>query len=73
MCRCTGRRSLVNNGEWRIDVENPATGIRAGNVHLKIEGNKYFYNPETGLFYTRKADTDTYLPVSATKIKTFYV
>ena len=50
-------------------MENPAPGIRAGNVHLKIEGNKYFYNPKTGFFYTRKTDKDMYLPVSATKNK----
>jgi hypothetical protein len=39
------------SGKERIDVENPAPGVRAGQVHYQDNsGAKYYYQPLTGKF-----------------------
>jgi filamentous hemagglutinin len=39
------------SGKERIDVENPAPGVRAGQVHYQDNsGAKYYYQPQTGKF-----------------------
>src|SRR5699024_6635969 len=39
------------NGKERIDVENPASGKRAGQIHYQDEqGNKYYYDPISQTF-----------------------
>lgn len=39
------------NGKERIDVENPAPGVRAGQVHYQDNsGAKYYYQPQAGKF-----------------------
>jgi len=34
----------------RLDVENPDPGGRPGQIHLQVDGEKYLYDPDTGLF-----------------------
>ena len=34
----------------RIDVENPAPGVRPGQIHFQQGGNKHLYDPATGSF-----------------------
>lgn len=42
-------------GRARIDVENAAPGVRAGQVHYQDNGgNKYYYDPNTQLFFSQK-------------------
>jgi hypothetical protein len=44
-------RTLMQNSDFHIDVENPNPGGRAGQLHLQdYSGNKYQYNFETGQF-----------------------
>ena len=44
-------RTLMQNEEYHIDVENPNPGVRAGQLHLQdYVGNKYQYNFEAGEF-----------------------
>jgi hypothetical protein len=44
-------RTLMQNEDFHIDVENPNPGVRAGQLHLQdYVGNKYQYNFETGEF-----------------------
>jgi hypothetical protein len=44
-------RTLLQNADFHIDVENPNPGVRAGQLHLQdYAGNKYQYNFETGEF-----------------------
>jgi RHS repeat-associated protein len=44
-------RTLMQNSDFHIDVENPNPGVRAGQLHLQdYSGNKYQYNFETGQF-----------------------
>lgn len=45
----TSKTLLRDTGQgYRIDVENPAPGVRAGQLHLQAGGNKYIYNYGTG-------------------------
>ena len=44
-------KTLMQNDSFHIDVENPAPGVRPGQLHLQdYAGNKYQYNFETGKF-----------------------
>ncbi|WP_051901833.1 putative T7SS-secreted protein [Streptomyces xanthophaeus] len=46
-------KTLWNHGQYRIDVENPDPGGRAGQLHFQDQGNKgakYQYDFETGKF-----------------------
>jgi hypothetical protein len=44
-------RTLVQTETFRIDVENPAPGRRAGQLHLQDSaGNKYLYDFEADEF-----------------------
>ncbi len=46
------------NGKSRIDVENPAPGKRAGQLHYQDNvGNKYYYDPNTKVFFDQKTKT----------------
>jgi RHS repeat-associated protein len=47
----TSKTLTPGNRAYRIDVENPAPGVRPGQVHLQDSaGGKYLYNFETGAF-----------------------
>jgi hypothetical protein len=47
----TVSKTLMQNEDFHIDVENPAPGVRDGQLHLQdYAGNKYQYNFETGQF-----------------------
>ena len=40
-----------NDNEYRIDVENPAPGVRPGQIHLHTpDGGKYLYDLKTNTF-----------------------
>ncbi|MDR0183479.1 DUF6862 domain-containing protein [Lysobacter arvi] len=42
-------------GKERIDVENPAPGVRAGQIHYQDNaGNKYYYDPNSKVFFDKK-------------------
>jgi len=44
-------KTLLTRSKYRIDVENPAPGSRAGQIHLQTpSGQKVLYNFETGQF-----------------------
>jgi hypothetical protein len=44
-------RTLTQNQDFHIDVENPNPGVRPGQLHLQdYAGNKYQYNFDTGQF-----------------------
>ncbi|MET3516420.1 filamentous hemagglutinin [Pseudacidovorax sp. 1753] len=43
-------RTTYNNSGVRIDIENPAPGQRAGQIHIQLDGEKYYFNSNTGLF-----------------------
>jgi hypothetical protein len=44
-------QTLLQTDEFHIDVENPAPGVRPGQLHLQdYNGNKYLYDFETGQF-----------------------
>ncbi|MFJ4202506.1 putative T7SS-secreted protein [Streptomyces sviceus] len=46
-------KTMWNHGQYRIDVENPNPGQRAGQLHFQDQANltaKYQYNFETGKF-----------------------
>lgn len=44
-------RTLIQTDAFRIDVENPAPGIRPGQLHLQDDaGNKYLYDFDTEQF-----------------------
>ncbi|WP_078851930.1 putative T7SS-secreted protein [Streptomyces sp. NRRL B-3229] len=46
-------KTMWNHGQYRIDVENPNPGQRAGQMHFQDQANlaaKYQYNFETGKF-----------------------
>src|SRR5262249_24003521 len=44
-------RTLMYSENYRIDVENPAPGVRPGQLHLQDSaGNKYQYNFATNQF-----------------------
>jgi hypothetical protein len=44
-------RTLMQNEDYHVDVENPNPGVRAGQLHLQdYVRNKYQYNFETGEF-----------------------
>lgn len=41
----------MQNKDFHIDVENPAPGVRPGQLHFQdYSGNKYLYNFKTGQF-----------------------
>ncbi len=47
----TVSKTLMKNSNYHIDVENPAPGRRAGQLHLQdYAGNKYQYDVATGRF-----------------------
>jgi Pretoxin HINT domain len=47
----TSKTLTPGNRGYRIDVENPAPGVRPGQLHLQdAAGGKYLYNFETGEF-----------------------
>jgi Pre-toxin TG len=47
----TTSTTLLETNKFHIDVENPAPGVRPGQLHLQdYSGNKYLYNFETGEF-----------------------
>lgn len=47
----TSKTLTPPNRSYRIDVENPAPGVRPGQLHLQdAAGGKYLYNFETGVF-----------------------
>ncbi|OOS03860.1 filamentous hemagglutinin [Moraxella cuniculi DSM 21768] len=49
----------------RIDVENPAPGVRAGQIHYQDANNKkYYYNPKDDKFYVGKIDDGVLAPKS---------
>lgn len=51
----TSKTLLCDTGQgYRIDVENPAPGLRAGQLHLQAGDNKYLYVFGTGK-WTRTA------------------
>jgi Pretoxin HINT domain len=37
-------KTLLDNGTYHIDVENPAPGVRAGQLHLQYGDEKYLYD-----------------------------
>ena len=41
-------RTLWESEGYRIDVEDPAPGVRAGQIHLQKGGVKYMYDFENG-------------------------
>jgi hypothetical protein len=44
-------RTLLQTETFRIDVENPAPGVRPGQLHLQDDtGNKYLYDFEAEEF-----------------------
>lgn len=44
-------RTLLQSGHLRVDVENPAPGVRPGQLHLQDEaGHKFLYNFDTDRF-----------------------
>lgn len=53
-------KTLRTEGGARIDVENPAPGQRAGQIHYQEGNNTYYYDFETGQFQglsrTKNAD-----------------
>ena len=42
--------NLTKNGSKRIDAENPAPGVRPGQIHYQTPNRKHLYNFGTGLF-----------------------
>lgn len=46
----TSKTLTPGNRPYRIDVENPAPGVRPGQLHLQTRGGKYLYNFDTGEF-----------------------
>ncbi|MDA8447178.1 hypothetical protein M4Q70_19105, partial [Acidovorax valerianellae] len=46
----THSNTVFNRGGTRIDVENANPGQRPGQLHLQVEGDKYYFNVNTGLF-----------------------
>jgi filamentous hemagglutinin len=53
------------DGQARIDVENPAPGDRAGQVHYQDNaGNKYYYDPNTNSLFYKVGDTNISAPKS---------
>jgi RHS repeat-associated protein len=46
----TSKTLTPGNRDYRIDVENPAPGVRPGQLHLQDRGGKYLYNFETSEF-----------------------
>lgn len=44
------------SGKERIDIENPAPGVRAGQIHYQDNaGNKYYYDPNLNVFFNPKS------------------
>lgn len=44
-------RTLLQTSSYHIDVENPAPGVRPGQIHLQdYAGSKYIYDVQTGAF-----------------------
>ena len=44
-------KTLYQNQNYHIDVENPAPGVRPGQLHIQTySGEKYLYDPETNSF-----------------------
>lgn len=43
-------KTVLDEGDFRIDVENPKPGERAGQIHYQTGGQKLFYDPESGRF-----------------------
>ena len=42
-------------GKERIDVENPAPGQRAGQIHYQDQNDvKWYYDPNTNTFFNQK-------------------
>jgi hypothetical protein len=48
----TPSKTVFNRNGVRIDFENPNPGQRAGQIHVQVGDEKYFYDPITGLFRT---------------------
>ena len=48
----TPSKTVYNRDGVRIDFENPNPGQRAGQIHVQVGDEKYFYDPLTGLFKT---------------------
>lgn len=47
----TSKTLLINKGQgFRIDVENPAPGVRQGQLHLQTADAKYRYNFDANEF-----------------------
>ncbi|MDR8026549.1 hemagglutinin repeat-containing protein [Burkholderia cenocepacia] len=43
------------SGQERIDVENPAPGVRPGQIHYQdANGTKYYYDPNSQVFFDQK-------------------
>lgn len=42
------------NSKYRVDVENPAPGKRAGQIHTEVDRVKYLYNPQINQFIHHK-------------------
>jgi hypothetical protein len=43
------------SGQERIDVENPAPGVRPGQIHYQdSDGNKYYYDPNSKVLFDQK-------------------
>ena len=66
-------KTIMQKGNWRIDIENTNPGERPASLHLQLTGdsNKYFFNPTNNYFYTRDAGTGMFIPVSASKNRNF--
>jgi len=50
-------KTVFNNGKFRVDIENPAPGLPAAQIHIQFMGrgadpNKYYYNPANGTWIT---------------------
>ena len=43
-------QTLTNRPGYRIDVENPAPGVRPGQLHLQTDSSKFLYDFETEQF-----------------------
>lgn len=43
-------KRLTPDGKHRIDVENPAPGVRPGHIHYQTSNNRHIYNFITGQF-----------------------
>ncbi|GAB2915230.1 hemagglutinin repeat-containing protein [Paraburkholderia jirisanensis] len=53
--RVASKTVWKGTGQERIDVENPAPGVRPGQIHYQDNGgSKYYYDPNTQVFFDQR-------------------